>query len=47
VLKNVTKKLEGEVKSKSWNPGGGNFVSCIGCGEPLGGKGNKGACLYC
>jgi hypothetical protein len=34
-LKSVNRKLNGEVKSKPWNPGGANFVDCFGCGASV------------
>lgn len=33
VLKKVNEKLSGDTRQAAWNPGGGVFDDCIGCGE--------------
>jgi hypothetical protein len=33
VQKKIDSRLSGEIKLKAWNPGGGTFTDCIGCGE--------------
>lgn len=33
VLKKVNLQLSGDVRKAAWNPGGGTFSDCIGCGE--------------
>jgi hypothetical protein len=35
VLKAVDKKLAGDQVKTAWNPGGGTFTDCIGCGEDV------------
>ena len=34
-IKNIEKRIENDQIQKSWNPGGGIFTDCIGCGEKV------------
>ena len=47
-LSELNKKLQGDVEKPPFNPGGGIFTGCIGCGEELRTKGiSKGLCSSC
>jgi len=47
-LSELNKKLQGDVEKPPFNPGGGVFTGCIGCGEELKTKGiSKGLCSSC
>lgn len=46
-LKVLEKKLNSNPRPEKWVPGNAILNDCIGCGEKLGSKGNKGICGGC